>query len=126
MVMYKIVIGNVTHETPDESFKNQLVSEHPEAIVSQEADPTLIVKHNCPQIVTSRQIRLAMIMSGVTMEQIATFINSLEEPQKTMAQIEWEYANEFDRDHQMVGVFANFLQMTDEQVDALWVLASTL
>ena len=76
--------------------------------------------------VTPRQIRQALILSGVTMEMIENALDALEEPSKTMARIEWEYSTAFQRDRPFVDAVAQLLGWTSEQVDALWVLAASL
>ena len=76
--------------------------------------------------VTPRQMRQALILSGITMEQISTALNSLPEPQKSLAIIEWEYSIVFQRNRPLVAQVALMLGWTDEQLDQLWYFAATL
>lgn len=76
-------------------------------------------------VVTMRQARLALLEQGLlTLVQDA--IALIPEPDKTKIQIEWEYASEVDRNSSWVSVLQPALGVTDEQMDALFTLASTL
>jgi hypothetical protein len=77
-------------------------------------------------IITPRQIRLALIGSGLTLTQIDQLIDSLEEPNKTYAKIAWEYSIEFERSHPLVEQFGEALGLSSEQIDALFVAAADL
>lgn len=76
--------------------------------------------------VTPRQIRLALLNSGVLLTDIENAINTLPEPQKTQALIAWEYSTAFQRNNPFVLSIGTMLGWSDEQIDALWALAATL
>lgn len=76
--------------------------------------------------VTPRQIRQALIISGVSMAQIDSAIAQLPEPTKSMAQIEWEYSTAFQRNRPLVAAVASLLGWTNDQLDQLWQLARSL
>jgi hypothetical protein len=76
--------------------------------------------------VTPRQIRQAMVLSGVTMEQIDAAIASLPEPIKSLAHIEWEYSTLFIRSNPLVSQVGQMLGWNSAQLDGLWKLAATL
>lgn len=76
--------------------------------------------------VTPRQIRLALIASGSSPDAIVSAINSMPEPQKSIALNTWEYSNEFNRDNPLVIQLGPTLGFTPAQLDSLWQLASTL
>lgn len=76
--------------------------------------------------VTPRQIRLALLQFGVNGEQIDTALNSLPEPAKSMALIEWNHASLFERNWPLVDQVAAILGWTESQIDDLWILAATL
>lgn len=78
-----------------------------------------------PKSVTMRQARLALLQAGL-LGNVQTAIDSLASPQKEAAQIEWEYAQEVQRDKELVALLAPVLGLDDAQLDALFVLASTL
>lgn len=76
--------------------------------------------------VTPRQIRQALILSGVTMAQITDALNSFSEPIKSLANAEWEYSNAFDRKRPLVEAVGQMLGWTSQQLDDLWKFAGTL
>ena len=85
----------------------------------------LINKAPLPTVVTMRQARLALLQQGL-LSQVQLAIDSLPSPQKEAAQIEWEYATEVRRDSSLVQNLSVGLDLTDEQIDSLFLLASTL
>jgi hypothetical protein len=79
-----------------------------------------------PPDVTPRQIRQALILSGVSMASITTALESLSEPTRSLALAEWEYSNMFDRTRPLVASVGQMLGWTSAQLDALWIYAGTL
>lgn len=76
--------------------------------------------------VTPRQIRQALILSGVSISQIDSALDSFPEPIKSLAKTEWEYSNSFQRTRPLVASVGQMLGWTSQQVDNLWKLAGTL
>ena len=77
-----------------------------------------------PQIVFMRQARLALLEVGL-LDNIEQIINLLPEPLKSEVRIEWEYAAEVRRDWPSLNQIAQYLNLTSEYVDELFILAST-
>lgn len=112
------IIGELTlpDDTPEEVWQARLAEYSlPPKAPNQTFEP-----------VTPRQMRQALILSGVTLQQIEDALNSLEEPTKTLAWIEWEYATVFERHRPIVDQIGQILQWTPEQIDALWIYAASL
>ena len=76
--------------------------------------------------VTPRQIRQAMILSGVSLSMIDAALATLPEPMKSLAQTEWEYSTEFFRRRPLVESVGVMLGWNSEQLDNLWLLAGSL
>lgn len=76
--------------------------------------------------VTPRQIRQALVLNGVSMEQIQTALESLSEPTRTLALIEWEYSISFQRTRPLVISVGQMLGWTPAQLNALWSYAAAL
>jgi hypothetical protein len=74
-----------------------------------------------PQSVTMRQARLALFAAGL-LDSVTTAIAGA----GSAAQIEWEYAATVERASGLVPSMATALGMTDVQIDALFIAASTL
>lgn len=76
--------------------------------------------------VSARQIRTALVMSGSSIATIEAALNSLPEPNKSIALIAWEYSNEYYRDNPLIESLAPAMGFTSEELDDLWRLARTL
>lgn len=86
-------------------------------------NPTPVV----PENVSARQIRLWLVSNGISLTQIAALIDGIEDPQqREVAKIEWEFAPYIERTHPLVATFAAALGLTAEQIDAGFIVASTL
>jgi hypothetical protein len=75
--------------------------------------------------VTMRQARLALLEAG-KLSTVQSAINSLAEPSKSRAQIEWDYSNEVHRNDSFVTTLGGALGMDDAALDALFAHAGTL
>ena len=78
-----------------------------------------------PQQVTMRQARLALLGAGL-LSGIDATINSLPEPMKSAAKIEWEYSQAVQRHNGFVSQIAPAIGLTEEQIDALFIAAAQL
>lgn len=78
-----------------------------------------------PKVVTMRQARLILNKENL-LARIETAIATLDEPEKTNAQIEWEYSSEVHRDRPFVNTLRIALGLTNEQIDELFIAASKL
>lgn len=76
--------------------------------------------------VTPRQMRIALVLSGISIESIETAIDSLPEPDRSITRITWEYSVEFQRNNPVLIAMAPVLGLTSLQVDQLFQLAGTL
>jgi len=80
---------------------------------------------NIPSV-TPRQIRQALVLTGISIETIETTLASLPEPAKSLATIEWEYSTLFIRNNNFVKQLGPMLGFTNDQLDQLWLLAGKL
>jgi len=76
--------------------------------------------------VTPRQIRQALILSGVSTATIDNALDTLSEPTRSLAKTEWEFSIAFKRKRPLVISVGQMLGWTSEQLDALWKFAGTL
>jgi hypothetical protein len=96
-----------------------------EATVEDYVEPVRIIKQEVPKEITMRQARLALLGAGL-LSTVATTIEAMPEPQKSAANIEWEYSNTVLRHNGFVSVLGPLLGLTEQQIDDLFILASTL
>ena len=77
-----------------------------------------------PLSVTMRQARLALLDLDL-LSSVDEAINSMSDPDKTKAKIEWEYAAVVERNSDWVSDLGQQLGLSDVQVDDLFRLATT-
>lgn len=83
-------------------------------------------KSSVPESVTPSQIRVALIMSGIPLESVESAMEQLPDPQKSIAQTKWEYSTVVLRKDPLVDEIAPIIGLTSQQVDEIFVLASSL
>ncbi|MGI2036419.1 hypothetical protein ACRQ1B_28990 [Rhizobium panacihumi] len=85
------------------------------------ADPAPLVS------LTARQLRLGLVSHGVMLDRVEASIAAIPDAQaRSMAQIEWEYASQFNRDHPLIAEVGKALGLTDAQIDVMWTVALAL
>jgi hypothetical protein len=78
-----------------------------------------------PQSITRRQFKIALAILGKNEQDIIIGINQLPEPTKTIALISYTEAGTFERNNQeLIFVGKTFLQMTDAQIDNIFIVGS--
>ncbi len=112
--------GRVITSHTDEASAEEKLQEYIAFLEGQGTTPIV------PQKVTSRQMRVALIMSGFSIETINAMINGLPEPTKSIAFQTWDYSNEFHRSNALLNSLAPALGLSQEQLDNLFKLAITL
>lgn len=78
-----------------------------------------------PQSITMRQARLCLHKHGM-LAGVQPAIDALPEPDRTAAQIEWDYSSVVERHRGFVLTIAESLGLADEQLDELFIEAATL
>lgn len=74
-----------------------------------------------------RQFRLTLAMNGYDLNEIEALIDQIQDPmQRTIAQIEWQDATEFERTNPTLLKMAEMMQLTTAQVDQLWAFGLSL
>lgn len=104
---------------------------HRQMIAEWEAEGNTIPPYEPPAPtlppLTARQFRLGLVMGGITLEQVEAAISSIEDEQdRAVAEIEWEYASQFERNHPLIDQIGAALGLTPEQIDAMWQAALAL
>lgn len=86
-------------------------------------EQTAYRKSLVPEVVFMRQARLALLEAGL-LNNVNQVIASLLEPMKTEVSIEWEYATEVRRDWPTLLQIVQYMGLTEESVDNLFISAS--
>lgn len=116
-------------EQPEHDPETQAVIEgQPEQVEGQWHQTWEVVPREpepVPQAVAMRQARLALLQVG-KLAAVDAAIDSLPEPDRTAAQIEWEYSQEVHRDKSFVQMLAPALGLSESDLDNLFRVAATL
>lgn len=89
--------------------------------------PFAVEPENKLMPITPRQLRLALLMRGITSDDVISAINSaLPSPDKEAALIEWDYSIEFDRYHPSIDGISQILGFDSETTDLIWEEAGNL
>lgn len=89
------------------------------------ADEIEAMRPPVPQSVSMRQARLALLNAGL-LDDVEAAIITMDEPQRTQTQIEWEYAQIVERDNALVAALGPKLGLDDAAIDSLFSMAATL
>lgn len=78
-----------------------------------------------PSSVTIRQAKLQMSRAGI-LGAVNDFIDGMEGQEGEEARIEWDYATELRRDHPLVAALGPQFNLTDADIDDLFVEAAKI
>lgn len=78
-----------------------------------------------PDVISMRQARLVLLDQGL-LSQVDTIIDAMNEPDRSAARIEWEYAVELKRSHPLVAAMQASMELTDAQVDAMFTAGAAI
>jgi hypothetical protein len=89
-----------------------------EGATEQEIKDSIVI----PEIITRRQFKIALAFLGYDENEILIGINQLSEPTRTIANISYKEAGTFERSNpELIFVAKTFLQLTDEQIDEIFM-----
>lgn len=96
-----------------------------EEILQIEKDRAEYSKPVVPDVVSIRQAMLALAMAD-KLKFVQPTIDVMPEPQRTLANIEWQKAIEVKRNHPLVLIMMQEHGWSEEEIDELFLQASTL
>ena len=74
-----------------------------------------------------RQFMRTLVLNGFNLDDIEAMINSIDDVQtRQLAMIDWKDATEFERTDQTLLMMGQMLNLTTEQIDAMWKMGLTL
>jgi hypothetical protein len=86
-----------------------------------------VVPYKAPiEDISPRQIRLALLESGITESAVDGAISALSSPDKEKAFIAWKFSTSFVRDLPIIDLLGSSLGLTSEQLDSIWSLGKGL
>lgn len=78
-----------------------------------------------PQTISLWSFRTMLLLRGL-IDQVQSLIDNLPEPEKSVANIQWEYGNYIDRNHPLINQLGTQLGLTSEQIDNIFIEADKL
>lgn len=122
-----MIIYSVTHDRSTVEFSSREDAENYAMSIGMLASDVVEFERTIEQSfpaslvpVTARQIRLQLVLIGVSLAQIDAALDQLPSPDKELAKIEWEYANEFDYNNPLVHQVAAMLGLNTESLQSFW------
>lgn len=122
--VYAEVGGNfqqVGGDCPDGWIVMQSERPSPDHVAAE--DGSWILRIVVPDKVSMRQARLAMLSAGL-LDDVEAAISAMPGDQGKAARIEWDYSSEVFRDKPFVQQIGAQLNLTDEQIDQLFITAA--
>lgn len=98
---------------------------YPEKYMSEGEKYALYLKSLKP--LARRQFRMVLVLNGYDLDEIkAQILEIADTHTRQLTLIEWEDASTFERTSSSLLMMAKLLELSDEQVDAMWEHALTL
>jgi len=111
----------------DEDYASYVSSQDP-IIAAWQASKSKVISP-----VTNQQLRTALVLISFQQSKpnlhpdaIKSFIETLSEPNRSLALQQWEYSNEMLRSNALVNSLASSLGLTSADLDNIWTYAATL
>lgn len=125
----RVEIDSVEMFVPDD-----MANRHRQMIAEWEAAGNTIPAYEPPPAppvtlapLSARQLRLGLVGGGIALSSVEGAIAAIPDEQaKAVAEIEWQFASQFDRDHPLIEQVGTALGLTSEQIDSMWEAALAL
>ncbi|MBS7810543.1 hypothetical protein [Roseococcus pinisoli] len=120
---HQLTVGEpapVEHEVVEALARSgaEIEIEEPPATNQPEPDPF-------PPL-TARQLRLWLLARGITRAMVEAALANLPEPDREVAEIEWEYSTQYLRSHRLIDLFGALFDLSPADIDAGWPEAAAL
>ena len=128
MQKYKLTNGTTSIDFPNleavAQFKlaNPIWADVEPVAYNEEPQPEIV---QVPESVTLWQLRAALALQGKE-QQVTDAIMGMPEPNKTIAYRAWEYSNNVFKSDPVTKGIQVILQLSDAEVDAIFLLAESL
>lgn len=117
---------------PDDTFGlnptiRKWLADNPKFLIQPYTQPTGEQIRSFMPSLSARQLRLGLVNAGISPVQVMAAIDTMPVgPERDRVQIEWEYANSFNRLQSLIAVIGGALGLTEMQIDAVWTAALDL
>ena len=93
-----------------------------EGAASEEIASMIVV----PDSISQMKLRKQLILSGISIASIDALIQSLPQPNRDLIYNMWEYALVFDRHNPELNAMAQMLEITQQQLDEIFINGNLL
>lgn len=93
-----------------------------EVATSEEIESMIVV----PDSISQMKLRKQLILSGISIASIDSLIQSLPQPNRDLIYTMWEYAFVFDRSNPELNAMAQMLEITQQQLDEIFINGNLL
>lgn len=93
-----------------------------EGATSDEIASMIIV----PNSISQMKLRKQLILSGISIASVDALIQSLPQPNQDLIYTMWEYAVVFDRQNPELNAMAQMLEITQQQLDEIFINGNLL
>lgn len=83
-------------------------------------------KEKVPPSISQMKLRKQLILSGISIKAIDDMISKLPQPSRDLIYTMWEYAVVFDRGDTTLNSMAQMLNISNEQLDAIFIEGNKL
>ena len=93
-----------------------------EGATSEEIASMIVV----PDSISQMKLRKQLILSGISIASVDALIQSLPQPNRDLIYTMWEYAVVFDRSNPELNAMAQMLEITQQQLDEIFINGNLL
>lgn len=120
------IIPIIVLEQPEYNSENEYVFYDQKIVYLDRVEQTWKIEQNpIPNEVPLWAFRAILTIQGLA-SSVESLINTLPEPQKTVANVQWQYGNFIVRNHPLIDSLGTDLRLTKEQIDNVFKEASKL
>ena len=110
----------------DGTYFGEFHETKPDGYITQAELPTIQVTENVPATVTAIQFLVQLKLEGINESDILTVINSLPEPNKTIALISYNRATYFERENPLLLLVGQAFGFNSQKLDEIFINASKI
>ena len=110
----------------DGSYFGEFHEVQPQGYITKEELPTIEVSEVVPAEVSAIKFLVQLELEGVTESDILTIIDTLPEPNRTIASVSFKRATTFERDNALLYLVGQAYGFDDSKLDEIFVNASKL
>jgi hypothetical protein len=105
----------------------QWLTDNPEFPIQPYVAPTAEEIRTMMPNLTARQLRLGLVRNGIPLSSVEAAIAALpDESERAEAEIEWQFASSYSRMHPLINAVGANLGLAPEQMDIMWLTATTI